>query len=141
MPSKRQQEVFTWQKAEALFGLIKALRDGGIPDSTDRCLPSDRYLTTGNIIGRLEDKYLRVPKKAMLEALRDIGVPHDSNNRFIAVMLHAYLDEMYNQYSEYMDSLPPSHFNRNSKTFAYPKLKPTFPEPAEESELLPEEPD
>ena len=33
--------------------------------------------------------------------MRDAGVPHDSNNRFIAWVLHAYEEELDYQYWDY----------------------------------------
>ena len=108
MPSKRQQQAFMRQKYEALFALIQALNSGKIPDSMVECPPSRRYLTTGNIIELLDDRHLRVPKSAMLAALRDVGVHHDSNNRFNACRLHDYLPEMYSQCEEYGKAFYPN---------------------------------
>ena len=95
MPSKRQDRIFTKQKCDALEGLLNALADKRIPDSTVQCPPSERYLTTGNIIERLDYRYRHVTKRAMLEALRDVDVPHDSNNRFTAWRLHSYKGKNY----------------------------------------------
>jgi hypothetical protein len=105
MPSKRQQQAFLRQKCEALTGLIQALSNGKIPDSSVECPPSERYLTTGNIIELLDDQYLRVPKSAMLAALRDVGVHHDSNNRFTVWRLHDHLPEIHKQHAKYVRAL------------------------------------
>ena len=92
MANKRQQEIFKQQKRRALLGLLTALDNGGIPETPSKSLSS------GQIIELLDDEYLRVPKSAMLEALRDAGVYHDSNNRFTTRMLHAFRDELHGQY-------------------------------------------
>ena len=95
MASKRQQEILKQQKIRALLGLITALNDGGIPDTPGISLSS------GQIIELLDDKFLRVPKSAMLNALRDAGVYHDGNNRFTRPMLHTFKDELIDQYWHY----------------------------------------
>ena len=96
MASKLQQDIFKKRKIQALWGLISALDSGGIPYR-----PS-RSLTSGQIIALLEDEYLRVPKQAMLTALRDAGVYHDSNNRFTTENLHAFRPELRRQYFDYL---------------------------------------
>ena len=96
MASERQQKIFKNQKIEALMGLISALDSGRIPYR-----PS-RSLTSGQIIELLEDKYLRVPKKAMLTVLRDAGIYHDSNNRFTTENLHLYTPELRKQRLDYL---------------------------------------
>ena len=95
MPSKRQQAFFRKQKAYALLGLLNGLMDKRIPDS------EGVYLTSGNIIERLDDSFQDIPKHAMLEALRDAGVYHDTNNRFTAWRLHASWEALIKQYGEY----------------------------------------
>ena len=96
MASKRQQDIFKKQKIEALMGLISALDSGRIPHRPGRSL------TSGQIIELLEDEYLRVPKKAMLTALRDAGVYHDSNNRFTTENLRLFKPELRGQYLDYL---------------------------------------
>ena len=96
MAGERQQKIFKQQKIKALMGLLSALDSGRIPYR-----PS-RSLTSGQIIELLEDEYLRVPKKAMLTALRDAGVYHDSNNRFTTENLHAFRPELREQYLDYL---------------------------------------
>ena len=74
MPSKRNKDNFTWQKAEALLGLIKAIWDGNIPESTHEAPASERFLSSGKIIELLGDEYQRLPNRAMREALVDVGL-------------------------------------------------------------------
>ena len=88
MANERQQKIFKQEKIRALLGLLKALSDGGIPDTPGVSLRS------GQIIECLDDDSLNLPKKAMLEALQDTGVPHDINNRFTRPMPHAYEEEL-----------------------------------------------
>ena len=95
MANKHQQEILKQQKIRALLGLITALNDGGIPDTPGVSLSS------GLIIECLDDNFLSVPKKAMLEALRDAGVYHDGNNRFTRRMLHAFKERLNDQYWHY----------------------------------------
>ena len=59
-------------------------------------------LRSGQIIECLDDDSLNLPKKAMLEALQDTGVPHDINNRFTRPMLHAYEEELKERYRVYL---------------------------------------
>ena len=129
MPSKRNQENSTYQKSEALFGLIRALRHGRVPESTHETLPSDRFLSTGNIIALLEDEYQRLPTRAMREALLEVGLTHNRSYRFNIVEFHDYLEKMYEQYNVYMASLPESYFPRHKKASASPTLKPILPKP------------
>ena len=95
MASKRQQALFRKQKAYALLGIINGIIDERIPDS------QGEHLTTGQIIEKLDDVFQDVSKYAMLEALRDAGIYHDSNNRFSPWRLHASKDALIKQYSEY----------------------------------------
>ena len=148
MARKRRDDIFIWQKSEALYGLIRALEDGRIPDTTHECPLSERYLTSGNIIALLEDEFLRLPKDAMLQALRDIKAHHCSHNRFIAVDLHDYINDMYLKYREYIESLPEELVTRsvrvspgsNYEVNYKPNYKPILPDPAEEPEDPSEEP-
>ena len=96
MANERQQQIYKQQKIRALLGLLIALSEGGIPDTPGVSLRS------GQIIECLDDQFLRVPKKAMLEALQDTGVPHDINNRFTRPMLHAYEEQLEEQYRVYL---------------------------------------
>lgn len=101
MANERQQEILKQEKIRALRGLIFALNDGGIPDTPGISLSS------GQIIECLDDQFLRVPKSAMLNALRDAGVYHDCNNRFTRPMLHTFKDELIDQYWHYQDKERP----------------------------------
>lgn len=139
MPSKRNEENFTWQKAEALLGLIEAIWDGNIPESTHEAPASERFLTSGKIIELLSDEYQRLPSKAMREALLDVGLTCNGNLRFNLVKFHEYIQEMSDKNYEYTRSLPKSYFTRHFIPSAFPTLKPTLPETTEESELPPEE--
>ena len=140
MPSKRNKENSTFQKSEALYGLTRALRDGRIPESTHEAPASERFLSTGNIIALLEDKYLRLPHSAMREALLDVGLTYSGGYHFNIVEFHDYVDEMYDQYNAYIASLPKSYFTRHKKASDSPTRKPNIPDTTEESELPPEEP-
>ena len=126
MPSKRQEEFLRKQKYEALFALLHALMDGKIPKKTRGLPPSERYLTTGNIIERLDDQYQHITKRAMLQALLDVEVPHDDNNRFTVWRLHAYRDKMIQQLVEYDEALSAGQKKSVPKASPHPTFKPDF---------------
>ncbi len=95
MANKAHQERFKVSKRSALLYLLCGLNEGRIPDTRGI------YLRSGQIIDLLDDTDLPIRKSAMLGALRDAGVPHDSNNRFIAWVLHAYKEELDYQFWDY----------------------------------------
>ena len=139
MPSKRNEDNLTFQKSEALFGLIREQRDERIPQSTHEAPASERFLSSGKIIELLGDEYQRLPDKAMREALQDVGLTQNRSRRFNLVKFYGYMEEMYKKYDEYIHSLPASYFTRHKKASDFPTQKPTLPETTEESELPPEE--
>ena len=139
MPSKRNDENLTFQKSEALFGLIKELRDERIPQSTHEAPASERFLSSGKIIELLGDEYQRLPDKAMRDALQEVGLTQNRSRRFNLLKFYGYMEEMYEKYDEYIHSLPASYFTRHKKASDFPTQKPTLPETTEEPELPPEE--
>ena len=105
MPNAHRRKTFKSGQINALAGLLDALKDERIPHRT-RC-----GLTTGLIEECMDDSFLPLQPNALLTVLRESGVPHDSNNRFLTWALYSYegqIQELFERYmGERMAPLPP----------------------------------
>ena len=95
MANVHQQEAFRDSKITALMGLREALKSEVLPN------PAGLQLTSGKIEEYLPDRFRPIQPRAILTVLREAGVPHDSNNRFLAWALHSHLEEIDELFFEY----------------------------------------
>ncbi len=108
MANVHQQDAFRASKIEALMGLRQALRDQVLPDR------AGLQLTSGKIEEYLPERLRPIQPRAILAVLREAGVPHDSNNRFLAWAIHSHLEQIDDLYFEYT----------NLRRVARPKIEP-----------------
>ena len=88
MPNAYQQRTFKRAKIRTLFGLLIALEEEKIPNTTGYSL------TTGKIEPYFDDHYLPLQPRSLLAVLRETGIPHDSRNRFLTWQLYSYKEAL-----------------------------------------------
>ena len=96
MPNAYQQRTFKQAKIRTLFGLLIALEDEKIPNTTGYSL------TTGKIADYFDDHYLPLQPRSLLAVLREAGIPHDSRNRFLTWQLYSYKEDLETLHKGYL---------------------------------------
>ena len=97
MPEPYHQRIFRKSKAKALQGLLDSLEREKLPASRGY------YLTTGNITSYFADRYRPLQRGCLLAVLREAGVPHDSNNKFLPLRIYNHqpdLEALSRKYTE-----------------------------------------
>ena len=88
MPNKYQTKMFRDAKKNALMGLVDALDNRNVPERIHD------GLTSGSISQYFDDRFLPLRPMALLTILREVEVPHDSNNRFLTWTLYEFKGQM-----------------------------------------------
>ena len=96
MPKQRnihQDKQMEQAKTRALMGLLDALAEERIP-------PRAGSLQTGKIESYFDDEFRPVRRRALLNVLRDAGIPHDTAYRFVAHDFYDLYPQLHTLYRE-----------------------------------------